>query len=332
MPKKKKIAVIGSGSWGTALANVFADSGNPTVIWGRDTETIRQIEKEHRNEKYLPGIKLSGNIRAETELSKAISKNDIVVCSIPTQQIRAVFGPHQKLLSKKWVLNSSKGIEIETHATVSEIFASLNKSVIYSILSGPSFAQEVIKHLPTAVTVASKNSKVATEIQKIMTTPYFRVYTSADVAGVELAGALKNVIAIASGMVSGLSLGYNAQAALINRGVAEILRMGKKKKAQPLTFMGLAGTGDLILTCTGPLSRNRKLGECLGQGMTFDQAKKTLGGVAEGYYTAHSAYELCKKWKVDAPIIAQIYRILYEGKAPKEAVRDLMTRELKEEW
>jgi glycerol-3-phosphate dehydrogenase (NAD(P)+) len=199
-------------------------------------------------------------------------------------------------------------------------------------LSGPSFALEVAKRLPTAVTLASDKLEAVAKVQQALATPYFRSYTSKDVAGVEFAGSLKNVVAIASGIVTGLNLGYNAQAALINRGIAEIMRIAKAFHADPFTFLGLAGTGDLILTCTGPLSRNRKVGVLLGEGKKLEEIQKELGGVAEGVYTAKSAFELSQKAGIELPITEQVYRILYENSTPAVALQSLMGRELKEEW
>ncbi len=286
----------------------------------------------NENVKYLKGISLSKNLKATSGLENGLKESDVIVCSIPTQQIRSVFKPFAKLLAGKHLVNTSKGLEQGTHSRVSQIFSEISPTTRYTILSGPSFALETAMRLPTAVSLASKDIDDATEIQKLTATPYFRGYTSTDVVGVELAGALKNVIAIACGMVTGLKLGYNAQAALINRGIAELIRLAKQEKSNPLTFLGLAGTGDLILTCTGPLSRNRKFGELLAQGKKIDQVQKELGGVAEGYYTAQSAYEFAHSKNLDMPIVEQMYKILYKGSTPNQALKELMSRELKEEW
>lgn len=326
------IGVIGQGAWGTAIANIFAEAGHPTVIWGRDPEVCTQIQKTHENPHYLKGISLTPSLRASLDLKAVIENSDLVVNALPTQAIRSVFNPVSTLLKNKHLMNTAKGIEIGTDLRVSEVFFEIQKEVIYSILSGPSFALETAQKQPTAVTVASLKSGEAERIQQLMAVPYFRIYTSQDVVGVELAGALKNIIAIASGVVAGLGLGYNTQAALINRGLAEIIRLGKKLNATPMTFFGLAGMGDLILTCTGPLSRNRNFGVLLGKGTSTEQALKQLGGVAEGYYTAKSAFSLAKKHQTEMPILEQIFKILYEGKSPKQALTDLMSRELKDEW
>lgn len=329
---KQKVAVIGGGSWGTAVANVFADAGNPTTLWSRDPLVADQMNRNHTNEKYLKGLSLNPELKATSDLAGALDEAEVVVCSIPTQQIRNVFLPHTSRFRGKTVVNTSKGIEVGTNACVSEIFFELAPQSPYVMLSGPSFAQEVVQRLPTAVTVASKNSQINERVQQALKTQYFRAYRSHDVVGVELAGALKNVIAIASGMVTGLKLGYNAQAAIINRGIAEIMRMGKKRGAEPLTFLGLAGVGDLILTCTGPLSRNRRLGVALGEGKNLTQIQQELGGVAEGVYTAKSARELARIMGVEMPITEQVYSILYEQGTAQKALLELMSRDLKEEW
>lgn len=332
MSLREKVCVVGSGSWGTAVANVFADAGHAVTIWGRDPSVVQSIRNYHENTKYLKGVKLSAHLQASSDLEKILNESTIVVCGIPTQQIRNVFTPVKALLKNKHIVNTSKGIEVKTHKRVSEIFKELVPRSKYTVLSGPSFALEVIKHLPTAVTVASESQGAAKKIQEMLSTPYFRAYRSKDVVGVEYAGALKNVVAIASGIVMGMHLGYNATAATINRGIVEILRMSRKEKADPLTFLGLAGMGDLILTCTGPLSRNRKVGMLLGEGKKMDQIQAELGGVAEGVYTAHSAYELAKEYKIEMPITEEVYKILYKGSTIQSALKNLMSRDLKKEW
>jgi glycerol-3-phosphate dehydrogenase (NAD(P)+) len=313
------------------VANTFADAGCDVSLWGRDAAVMEAIGSRHENPKYLKGIPLNPALRPSYDLGASLHEAELIVCSIPTQQIRKVFAPHAAALAGKPVVNTSKGIEMGTHQRVSELFASLAPQATYVVLSGPSFAEEVARRLPTAVTIASADKDAATRVQLAMSTPYFRSYTATDVLGVELAGALKNVIAIAAGIVNGLSLGYNAQAAVINRGIAEIARAGASQGAQPMTFLGLAGMGDLVLTCTGPLSRNRRLGMLLGGGGTLADAQGALGGVAEGVYTSQAANELAAKWKIEMPILAQVYGILYEGKTPKQALGALMGRDLKAE-
>ena len=332
MSNSGKIAIVGAGSWGTAVANVFADAGAQVMLWGRDPAIVESVNAHHENAKYAKGFRLSSSIKATADLATALEFGEVIVNAVPTQSLRAVFTPHVSLLRGKILVNTSKGIELGSHCCVSEIFAALSPDIRYVMLSGPSFAQEVLKRLPTAVTVASKDGTSAAAVQRLLSAPYFRAYTSRDVAGVELAGALKNVIAIASGIVTGLQLGYNAQAALINRGIAEIMRMGTKRGAEPLTYLGLAGMGDLLLTCTGPLSRNRQVGIKLGEGQKLAAIQRDLGGVAEGVFTARSAYELAKQYGVDMPITEQVYKILYEGSTPQKALTELMSRDLKEEW
>ncbi len=327
----RKVAVVGAGSWGTALGNLFADQCEEVILWGRDAETVRSLNERHENTKYLKGVTLSPNLKATESLESALDGADLMVGSIPTQQIRNVLKPVANLLGSTIILNSSKGIELGTHLRVSEIYQQFVPQAQYAILSGPSFALEVAQRLPTAVTVACRDREISALIQRQLSNSYFRVYTSTDVNGVELAGALKNVVAIATGVVTGLGLGYNAQAAVINRGIAEIMRMGKRFGADPLTFLGLAGTGDLILTCTGPLSRNRTLGVKLGQGKALADIQRELGGIAEGVYTAQSARELALRNGIDMPITEQVYLMLYEKKSAKQALADLMVRDLKEE-
>lgn len=337
-PAKKKpsrkisVCVVGAGSWGTALANVLAEAECAVTLWGRNTDVLDAIEQRNENPKYLRGIRLNAGIRPTKDLGRGLEEAEMVFCSIPTQNIRSVFADYTSLLRGKPVVNASKGIEMHTHLRVSEIFKELEPSAKYAVLSGPSFAEEVAKRLPTAVTIAADDPTVGTDIQQLISTAYFRAYTTNDVIGVELAGALKNVMAIAAGVVNGLKLGYNAQAAVINRGIAEIARAGKSRGALPMTFLGLAGMGDLVLTCTGPLSRNRRVGMLLGEGKSLQDAQAASGGVAEGVYTAQAAYELSKKWQIEMPILTEVYRLLYENGSPQEALSALMGRDLKGEW
>lgn len=327
----EKVAVIGAGSWGTAVANLFADQAPHVVLWGRDGVVADAINRQHENPKYLKGTKLNVSLKASVDLKETLERADLVVCAIPTQQIRNVFGPHVKAFDGKPIINTSKGIEMKTLLRVSEMFQEMAPRSTYSVLSGPTFALEVARRLPAAITLASSDRALSETVQKQLSNAYFRVYTADDVVGVEIAGALKNIVAIATGVVSGLQLGYNAQAAVINRGVAEIMRMAKLKGASPMTFLGLAGMGDLILTCTGPLSRNRTLGLKLGEGKNLSDIQRELGGVAEGVYTTQAAYELSKKLGIEMPITRQVYAILYENSTPQKALVELMGRDLKEE-
>ncbi len=326
-----KVTVVGSGSWGTAVANIFADTGADTLIWGRDPGVVEAISSRHENPKYLPGCPLNPRVTATNDLALALKFSNWIVCAIPTQKIRLVFAPFADQLAGKTLINTSKGLEIGTHMRVSQVFESLCPTAKYVILSGPSFAQEVVVRQPTAITLAGADKKQVSEIQKKMVTPYFRSYTTRDVVGVELAGALKNVVALATGIVRGSKMGHNAQAAVITRGLAEIARAGRQLGADSATFLGLAGMGDLVLTCTGPLSRNLRAGILIGEGKPLDSIMKTLGGVAEGVYTAQSANEMAMALGIDMPILSEIHSILYEGKTPERAVASLMSRGLKEE-
>ncbi len=326
-----KVTTVGAGSWGTALSNVFADAGHDVQVWGREASVVNAINQKHENPKYLPGKVLSHSLGATLDLAKALDRAQVVICAVPTQKIRAVFSPFADRLAGKVVLNTSKGLEMGTLMRVSEIFESMNSGARYAALSGPSFALEVVEQQPTAVTIASTHKELALELQQAVSTPYFRAYTSSDVVGVEVAGALKNVVALATGIVRGRKLGYNAQAAVINRGMAEMVRAGRVLGAEGTTFLGLAGMGDLVLTCTGPLSRNLQAGILIGEGKPLDQVISALGGVAEGVYTAQSAQELSKKISIEMPIFHEIHGILYEGKTLEGAVASLMGRDLREE-
>lgn len=325
------VGVIGAGAFGTAMANVLSEAGHPVKLWSRTPEVVAGVNDTHRNPRYLSDLDVNASVVATGNLEEALAAS-VVVCAIPTQKIRAVFGPHQALLKDKPLVSTSKGIELESQRRVSEIFAELEPSCRYVALSGPSFAREVMLRVPTAVTVASVNPATSKQVQQLFSTPAFRAYRSDDVVGVEVTGALKNVIALASGMVAGLELGYNTQAALINRGLAEIVRLGTELGAHPRTFLGLAGMGDLMMTCMAPLSRNRTLGGLLAKGMDLAQARDKLGGVAEGYYTAASAEALARASGVEMPISSEVYRILYQGSTPRQALGALMSRDLKHEW
>jgi len=327
------VLVIGAGSWGTAIANILADNNINVKIWGRDSRVIDSINNIHENVKYLEGLILNSKIKATLELKKNILNSDIIVNAIPTQKIREVFEPIAGLFHKKIVINTSKGIEKTSLMLIDDIFKEIFKKVQVKIayLSGPTFAAEVIRRLPTATTIASEDANLAKRCQKIFNNGYFRVYTQTDIKGVLLGGALKNVIAIGVGITDSMKLGHNARASLITRGLAEIVRLGVKIGAKPQTFSGLAGLGDLVLTCTGDLSRNRKVGMELGKGKVLDDILKELGMAAEGVDTSYCAYQLSEKYNVDMPITREIYNIIYTGKSVSKAVKDLMSRKLKEE-
>ncbi|MEK7689241.1 MAG: NAD(P)H-dependent glycerol-3-phosphate dehydrogenase [Deltaproteobacteria bacterium] len=331
----EKICVLGAGSWGTTLANILAEKGFDISLWIREEELYRIIRKTRENAFFLPGIKLAHNITPTNSIEDAVKNRAVILCVIPSHGVRDIFAQASKFLSKDAIIvNASKGIEQETLLTVSQILRqSLPKSFHknLSVLSGPTFAKEVSRKLPTAICVAANKKAVAKKVQQVFNTNYFRVYTNSDMIGVELSGALKNVIAIAAGISDGLSLGMNARAALITRGLAEISRLGISMGADAATFAGLSGLGDLVLTCTGELSRNRSVGMLIGKGRKLNDILSDMKMVAEGVKTAKAAYELAKKYGVEMPITEQVYSVLYEDKSPKDAVMDLMTRRLKGE-
>jgi glycerol-3-phosphate dehydrogenase (NAD(P)+) len=330
-----KIGVVGAGSWGTALANLLASKGYAIDWWVFEKEVKDQIQQTGENSIFLPDVKLSSNLRPSNDLAEVVSDKDLVLVVVPSHVVRETTLIMADHLSKDTILvSASKGIENKTHLTMTGVLQETLVNIPsdhLAVLSGPSFAREVVRNLPTVVTVASKNSAVAARVQQVMATPHFRVYTSDDVIGVELGGSLKNVIAIAAGVIDGLELGLNTRAALITRGMTEIRRLGLNMGANPRTFTGLAGFGDLILTCTGHLSRNHTVGKKIGQGEKVNDILGQMRMVAEGVKTAKSVYNLSRKLGVDMPISHETYRILYEDLSPREAVIRLMTRDLKQE-
>jgi len=330
-----KIGVVGAGSWGTALANLLACKGYMIDLWVFEEEVRDQIRQSGENSVFLPDVKLSTNLSPSNDLADVVSAKDVVLVVVPSHVMRqTTMNMADHLGPDTVVVSASKGIENKTHLTMTGVMQeTLTKipSDQQAVLSGPSFAREVVRDLPTVVTVASGNAAVADLVQQVMATPYFRVYTSQDVIGVELGGSLKNVIAIAAGIIDGLNLGLNTRAALITRGMTEIRRLGLNMGANPRTFTGLAGFGDLILTCTGDLSRNHTVGKKIGQGEKVGDILGKMRMVAEGVKTAKSVYNLSRKLGVEMPISHETYRILYEDLPPKDAVMRLMTRDLKQE-
>lgn len=326
------IAVIGAGSWGTALSCLLAEKDFDASLWVYEKDLCDEMRITRSNGVYLPGITIPENVLITHDISEAIDKTRYVLTAIPTQYARDILARILPYLRPDTVIiNASKGIEQKTLATVSSIVRQLTDRR-FAVLSGPSFAQEVAKKLPTAVTLSCSDAATALLLQEIFTTHYFRVYTHDDVIGVELGGALKNVIAIATGICDGLRLGYSARAALITRGLSEIIRLGVAMGAKEETFSGLSGLGDLILTCTGSLSRNYTLGKKLGEGMKLADILSQTKSVVEGVATSESAYELSNKLGVQMPILQQIYLVINEGKDPGRAVSELMTRSLKTEF
>jgi glycerol-3-phosphate dehydrogenase (NAD(P)+) len=334
-PENIKIGVVGAGSWGTALANLMASKGFAIDLWVYEKEVISQILESGENQFFLPDIKLSSNLKPLNDLAAVVSGKDLLLVVVPSHVMRETTLKMANHVSEAAIIASaSKGIENKTHLTMNGVLQETLPQIPperLAVISGPSFAREVAQNLPTVVTAASKNMEIAALVQQVLVTPYFRVYTSDDVIGVELGGSLKNVIAIAAGVIDGLQLGLNTRAALITRGMTEIRRLGLKLGANPRTFTGLAGYGDLILTCTGDLSRNHMVGKKIGEGQKVNDILGKMRMVAEGVKTAKSVYNLSRKLGVEMPISHEMYRILYEDLDPKEAVYRLMTRDLKQE-
>lgn len=326
------IAVMGAGSWGTTLASLLAEKGYDVSLWAFEKEIADEINDRLTNGTYLPDVTLPRGLHATNELEDAVKKARYILNVVPTQFTRSVFKEAVKYIHENAVVvSASKGIEHGTLLTVSSVLNEISGNQS-AVLSGPSFAKEVINKLPTAVTLATNNADSGLLLQEIFNTGYFRVYTHSDILGVELGGALKNVIAIASGISDGLGLGHNARAALITRGIAEMTRLGENMGADKRTFSGLSGMGDLVLTCTGALSRNYSVGIKLGQGMKLSDILSSTKSVAEGVATALSAFELSQKFGVEMPIVEQVYKVIYKDKNPAEAVNVLMNRALRSEF
>jgi glycerol-3-phosphate dehydrogenase (NAD(P)+) len=331
----EKVAVIGAGSWGTALAMVLADNGHQVLLWSHNEGQVKEINESHTNKKYLPEIKLPESIIGYALLGEALTGVEKVILAVPTKAIREVIGKIRAIQKAPLtIVNVSKGIEPDTLLRISEVIKQempkqLLKDIV--VLSGPSHAEEVSLRHPTTVTVTSENMEAAGKIQDLFINQNFRVYTNPDVVGVEIGGALKNIIALAAGIADGLGNGDNAKAALITRGLAEIARLGTKMGANPLTFSGLTGIGDLIVTCTSVHSRNWRAGNLLGKGHTLDEVLANMGMVVEGVRTTKAAYQLAEKYQVSMPITKALYNVLFNGYNPKAAVDSLMARGKKNE-
>ncbi|RLB11517.1 MAG: NAD(P)H-dependent glycerol-3-phosphate dehydrogenase [Deltaproteobacteria bacterium] len=330
-----RIAVIGAGSWGTTLADLLATKGFKVDLWVREKEVYQQIREKRENKVFLPGIRLSERITPVMSFEEALDKKELAVVAVPSHVLRSVLRQMKPYIRDEIpFVFATKGIENDTLMLVSQIVEdvlSWNISRYFACIAGPSFAKEVACRFPTAVTIACRDLNLGRRLQELFFTEYFRVYLIEDIIGAQLGGALKNVIAIAAGASDGLNFGSNARAALITRGLAEIMRLGVAMGAEQRTFFGLAGMGDLVLTCTGELSRNRTVGFKIGKGMKLEEIISGMKMVAEGIKTAKAAYALSKKMAVEMPITEQVYQILYEGKDPKDAVKELMTRKLKME-
>jgi glycerol-3-phosphate dehydrogenase (NAD(P)+) len=328
------VAVLGAGSWGTTLANLLAMKGDTVRIWAYEPEVVQAINREHQNPVFLPDVPLHPGLLAYGDAREAVADVPVIVSAAPSHAVRSVIRRITDVIKPEvLVVSATKGIETDTLALMSAVFQECLPEVRFAALSGPSFATEVCQGQPTLVVAASRTEATAQAAQQIFATPTFRVYSHHDVIGVELAGALKNVIAIAAGILEGLGLGHNPRAALITRGLAEITRLGVALGASPLTFAGLAGMGDLILTATGNLSRNRALGIALAQGQTFEEYRAQHRSVAEGANTSRAGAALGARMGVELPIIEKVGEVLFSGKAAREGITELMARELKsEQW
>jgi glycerol-3-phosphate dehydrogenase (NAD(P)+) len=329
-----RVAVLGAGSWGTTLANLLACKGEEVRLWAYEPEVVEAVNREGENPVFLPGVPLSRKIRAFGDAREAVAGAEVIVSVPPSHAVRGVIGGLGPAVPPgTLVVSATKGIEADSLALMSQVFAECLPQVRYAALSGPSFAAEVCQGQPTAVVAAAKEESIARAAQQVFATPAFRVYSNLDVIGVELAGALKNVIAVAAGIAEGLGLGHNPRAALITRGLAEITRLGVAMGADPLTFAGLAGMGDLVLTTTGSLSRNRTLGVALARGQSFEAYRAEHRSVAEGANTSRAGAALGARLGIELPITEQVCAVLFRDKSPREAIAELMGRELKaEQW
>jgi glycerol-3-phosphate dehydrogenase (NAD(P)+) len=329
-----KISVIGAGAFGTAMAIAAARAGNDVVLWAHDPEVARAIAETGTNPDYLRGADLGERIRATSDLAEAAEHSETLFMVVPSHHYREVLTQLRgSLRGAVRVISGTKGIENDSLDRMSEISAEVlgDRLTAFAVLSGPTFAIETAKGTPTAAVIASRDTAFAQEVQQVMSSPTFRLYHSEDVVGVELAGSLKNVIAIAAGALEGLGLGANTNAALITRGLREMTRLGIVMGGRLETFAGLAGMGDLVLTCTGALSRNRTVGVLLGKGQTLDEILRDAKFVAEGIKTAKSAQQLAERHSIEMPITREMHRVLYEGESPREGIQRLMTRSLKAE-
>ncbi len=331
----KRIAIIGDGAMGTVLAMLLCEKGLDVHMWGHDSEQLRQIERNGENTHFLPGYKIPESMSFEPDDAKVFEGIDLAVSAVPCQYVRGVWQRLEGSISSlKAIVSVTKGIENKTLLRPTQILSELLQQKDIGglcVLSGPTIADELARRLPATAAVASNQNALAIEVQTLLTCPWFRVYTNSDMTGVELAGAMKNVIAIAGGMIDGLQIGDNAKASLLGRGLAEITRLGVAMGASEHTFSGLTGLGDLVTTCISPSGRNRSFGERIGQGQSPDQALAATSSVVEGVATCRSVVELARQHQVEMPITEAVFSILFEGKPLKQAITDLMTRQLKAE-
>jgi len=329
-----QIAVLSAGSWGTALALLLTNNGHSIRLWSAEPDVVADLRSNRQNSKYLPGHRFPGPVFATESMAEAVEGAEAVVLAVPSGVVRRVGAELSKVLDRDLLLvNAGKGLESDTGLRLSQVLAEVLPGAAERCvaLSGPNLAAELARQVPTATVVASADPDRAAAAQHLFSSPYLRVYRSSDVAGVELGGALKNVLAIGAGISDGLGYGDNTKAALVTRGLVEMMRLGEALGAQPRTFMGLAGVGDLMATCASRLSRNLRIGMALGQGKTLAQAMADVRQVAEGVPTCRAAYNLAASLGIYAPITDQLHQVLFEGKSPKAAVADLMLRDPKEE-
>lgn len=333
-----KVTVLGTGSWGTALAKVLAENSHEVLIWGRDQRVVEEINQGHTNHRYLKKTHLPATLVATADFEAAVQRAEAILIVIPTHAMREIVQRIEAVLqdqpTKPLIVHATKGLEPHTHLRMTQVIEAVLKGQGYPepvVLSGPSHAEEVARRDLTTVTAASENLNVAQKVQAIFMNQYFRVYTNQDVLGVELGAALKNIIALGAGILVGLGYGDNAKAGLVTRGLAEITRLGVKLGADPLTFLGLSGVGDLVVTCTSPHSRNWQAGNLLARGLTKEEVTQEIDMVVEGITTTAVAYDLAKEEQVEMPITNAIYSALYQGVSVREAVEGLMLREGKQE-
>lgn len=329
------VGVIGAGGWGTALAKVLCEKGAEVTLWCHGEQCYQELQEKRENRSYLPGILLPRSLKVTLSIKEAVSGKELLFCAVPSLWVREVMESAVPHVAPKVILVcGTKGIEETSLMTMGEVLKEIfgeSKTAELAFLSGPTFALEVAQGLPTAITVAAFLEQVGKDVQESLSTHNLRVYTSSDVVGVQMGGVVKNVIAIAAGISDGLGLEHNARAALITRGLAEMTRLAVKMGADPLTLSGLPGLGDLILTCTGELSRNHRVGVEIAHGKELEAILRGTRMVAEGIRNTRSVYLLARRLRIETPIVEQMYLVLYEGKKPSEAVRDLMQRSLKAE-
>lgn len=333
----RKVAILGLGAWGSALAVPLTDAGSSVFIWGRRPDAVEKFNSAHENREYLPGVNLEG-VTATVDVAVALDRAEVVILAVPTAAAREVCRAAAATIRRTGglrpaLVSTCKGLEEGTYLRISEVAAGEMGDLCsgYAVLSGPNFAIEVGRRLPTATVVACADAALACYLQDVLMTPSFRVYTNPDVVGVEVAGALKNVIALAVGMAEGLGLGYNARAALITRGLAEITRLGTALGADKHTFAGLAGMGDLVLTCMGEYSRNRRAGMALAAGQSLEEFVSSSRSLVEGAQTTRSVVMLARSSGVEAPVAEKVYEVLFEGRRPVDVVGEIMTRDKKTE-